>query len=442
MNQRTTGLVVGLVIFVILTVGLLASTIYFNIEAGDAKASAKDAKDEAASAQKGANSARDAFQKLAGFVTGDPNLSPNGEEAVTQVKKALDAEGVANLKTELETLRSTRDQLTQDNANLKKAADSARAEAATSRDEAKKASEGAQAASKRVEGDIDTFRTSSKKYETEVKQTVADVKKYQDEMDQRHRNEVSELQGQIDNVSSSKAELSGRVADLQKAVDQYRVKPENAATLADGRVIDVAGQNGEVFISIGSKQRVQPGMTFDVYDSASAIQYSPTTGDLIPGKARIQILKVEENTSTARVIPENSRFAPRPRPIVKDDVIANVIFSPDYRYKFLVHGKFDVDNDGKATAAEAEYVRGRIKTWGGDVVEGDALRGDLDFIVMGTMPLEPVALSTDADEGEYTAHFEQKKAFDTYKTLFTEAQTARIPVLNWNRMQVLTNEGR
>ena len=42
MNQRTTGLVVGLVIFVILTVGLLASTIYFNIEAGDAKA--KEAK--------------------------------------------------------------------------------------------------------------------------------------------------------------------------------------------------------------------------------------------------------------------------------------------------------------------------------------------------------------------------------------------------------------
>jgi hypothetical protein len=183
-------------------------------------------------------------------------------------------------------------------------------------------------------------------------------------------------------------------------------------------------------------------MTFDVYDSASAIQYSPTTGDLIPGKARIQVLKVEENTSTARVIPENSRFAPRPRPIVKDDVIANVIFSPEYRYKFLVHGKFDVDNDGKATAAEAEYVRGRIKSWGGDVIDGDALRGDLDFIVMGTMPLEPIALSTDAGEGEYTAHFEQKKAFDTYKTLFNEAQTARIPVLNWNRLQVLTNEGR
>jgi hypothetical protein len=442
MNQRTTGLVVGLVIFVILTVGLLASTVVFITEAGDAKAKAKDATEAAMSAKKGESSAKGAFKALAGFVIGDPDLSANGEEAVTQVKKALNAEGVANLKIELETLRSNRDQLAQDNANLKKAAESARAEAATAREEQKKASEGAQAAGKLVENDIGKYRTSSKKYETDLQQTVADVKKYQDEMDQRHRNEVAELQGQIDTVSSSKAELSGRVDDLQKAVDQYRVKPENAATLADGRVIDVAGQNGEVFISIGSKQRVQPGMTFDVYDSVSAIQYSPTTGDLIPGKARIQVLKVEENTSTARVIPENSRFAPRPRPIVKDDVIANVIFSPEYRYKFLVHGKFDVDNDGKATAAEAEYVRGRIKAWGGDVVEGDALRGDLDFVVMGVMPIEPMALSTDAGEGEYTAHFDQKKAYDTYKTLFDEAQTARIPVLNWNRMQVLTNEGR
>jgi hypothetical protein len=276
-----------------------------------------------------------------------------------------------------------------------------------------------------------------------VKDTVAAVTKAQDEMDQRHRNEVADLQGQIDNVSSSRAELSGRVAEMQKVVDQYRIKPENAASLADGRVIDVAGQNGEVFISIGSKQRVQPGMTFDVYDSASSIQYNPTTGELIPGKARIQVLKVEENTSTARVIPEAQRFGARaPRPIVKDDVIANVIFSPEYRYKFLVHGKFDVDNDGVPTASEAEYVRGRIKSWGGEVVDGDKLRGDLDFVVMGVKPLKPIDLASDADEGEYTAHFEQQKAFETYETLFNEAQTARIPVLNWNRMQVLTNEGR
>lgn len=440
MNQRTTGLVVGLVIFVILTVGLLASTIYFNIEMNDAKVKAKEFGDTAKAAQAKEGKIKTAYSSLTSFVTGDPSQS--ADSPVEDIKKALGAEGVTSLKIELETLRSRTEQLSQDNANLKKQMAASQSDATASRDEAKKATEGAQAASKRVEGDIATYRTSSQKFGDEVKDTVATVKKYQDDMDQRHRNEMADLQGQIDNVSSSRAELSGKVEVLQKTVDQYRVKPENAASLADGRVIDVTGQNGEIFISIGSKQRVQPGMTFDVYDSASAIQYNPSTGDLIPGKARVQVLKVEENTSTARVIPENTRYAPRPRPIVKDDVIANVIFSPDYRYKFLVHGKFDIDNDGNATAAEAEFVRGRIKSWGGDVVEGDTLRGDLDFIVMGVQPLKPLDLSSDADEGQYTSHFDQKKAFETYQTLFNEAQTARVPVLNWNRMQVLTNEGR
>lgn len=440
MNQRTTGLVVGLVIFVILTVGLLASTIYFNIEMNDAKVKAKESSDTARAAQAKEGKIKTAYGSLTSFVTGDPSQS--ADSPVEDIKKSLGAENVTSLKIELETLRSRTEQLSQDNANLKKQMAASQSDATASRDEAKKATEGAQAASKRVEGDIATYRTSSQKFGDEVKDTVATVKKYQDDMDQRHRNEMADLQGQIDNVSSSRAELSGKVEVLQKTVDQYRVKPENAASLADGRVIDVIGQNSEIFISIGSKQRVQPGMTFDVYDSANAIQYNPTTGDLIPGKARVQVLKVEENTSTARVIPENTRYAPRPRPIVKDDVIANVIFSPDYRYKFLVHGKFDIDNDGTATAAESEFVRGRIKSWGGDVVEGDTLRGDLDFIVMGVQPLRPLDLPSDADEGQYTSHFEQKKAYETYQTLFTEAQTARVPVLNWNRMQVLTNEGR
>jgi hypothetical protein len=441
MNQRTTGIVVSLVVFVILTVGLLASTIYFYIE-GDKSAQLKQ---NATAAERSATEreakTRTAYTALSTFVMGGSGSSP--ESGIEDVKKALNAENVGNLKVEFESMRSRVDQLTQDNDNLKKQVASAQSDAKTAREEARKAAEGAEAAKKRVEGQVDGYRAETAKYGDQVKETVAAVTKAQDEMDQRHRNAIADMQTQIDTVSTSRAELSGRVADLQKAVEQYRVKPENAASLADGRVIDVSGTNGEVFISIGSKQRVQPGMTFDVYDSASAIQYNPTTGDLIPGKARIQVLKVDENTSTARVIPEEQRFGARPpRPIVKDDVIANVIFSPDYRYKFMVHGKFDVDNDGKATAAEAEFVRGRIKSWGGDVVDGDTIRADLDFVVMGVKPTKPVDLATDADEGAYTAHFEQQKAFETYEALFNEAQTARIPVLNWNRMQVLTNEGR
>jgi hypothetical protein len=278
---------------------------------------------------------------------------------------------------------------------------------------------------------------------SEVKDTVSSITKTQLDMDQRHRVELAELQGQINQMSEQRTDLSARVAKLQDTVDQYRIKPANAASLVDGRIIDVADQDGQVFVSIGSRQRVQPGMVFDVYDGPASIQYNPSTSELIPGKARIQILKVEADTSTARVIPEEAKFGKRAqRPVVKDDVIANAIFSPDHRYKFLVHGLFDIDNDGRATAAESEYVRSRIQSWGGDVVEGNALQGDLDFVVMGVKPMKPLDLPTNADAGQFSAHLEQQRAFESYETLFRDAQTARIPVLNWNRMQVLTNEGR
>ena len=139
MNQRTTGLVVGLVIFVILTVGLLASTIYFNIEMNDAKQTAKNAQSSASDAQGKERKLSDAFGKLAAFVTGDPNASP--ETDLDQTKKALGAEGESNLRTMVETIRAKNDQLAQDNANLKKQLASAQADAATARDEAKKSAE-------------------------------------------------------------------------------------------------------------------------------------------------------------------------------------------------------------------------------------------------------------------------------------------------------------
>ena len=34
------------------------------------------------------------------------------------------------------------------------------------------------------------------------------------------------------------------------------------------------------------------------------------------------------------------------QPLVRGDVVANAVYDPNYRFKFLVHGKFDIDADG------------------------------------------------------------------------------------------------
>jgi hypothetical protein len=385
----------------------------------------------------------EAYGQLMGFVLGDPNARPDG---VDRIKEALGSTTAANVKAELADLRSKVDQMTADKAGMEKLVADAQADAKQAREQAKQASTSAQAASKGVSDTLGEYKSKTDEYGTKVETTVTEVRQAQADADARVRTAEEKHQREIDEASSRNAELSTRLAELEKTADQYRMKPVNAASLADGRVIDVGGPEGEIYLSIGSKQRVQPGMTFEVYDSVNAIKFDSATNELAPGKARVVILKTSENTSTAKIVPDaaGDRAAAKrlQKPIVRDDVIANAMYSPDYRYKFMVHGKFDFDGDGVATAAEADYIRGRIKAWGGEVVEGDKLRGDVDFIVMGKQPPQPPEPPADADTDTYTAYRESRKAYDLYRSLFDEAKTARVPVLNWNRMQVLTNEGR
>ena len=445
MNQRTTGLVVGLVSFVILTVALTATTIYFFVGMQKEAEKAKNASDAQRLAQEKDRKTEEAYGQLMGFVLGDPNARPDG---IDRIKEALGSTAAANVKAELADLRSKVDQLSADKAGMEKLVADAQADAKQAREQAKQASTSAQTASKGVGDTLNEYKSKTDEYGTKVETTVTEVRQAQADADARVRTAEEKHQREIDEASSRNAELSTRIAELEKNADQYRMKPANAAALADGRVIDVGGAEGEIYLSIGSKQRVQPGMTFEVYDSPNAIKFDPATNDLAPGKARVVILKTSENTSTAKVVPDSasgSRSASGKRiqkPIVRDDVIANAMYSPDYRYKFMVHGKFDFDGDGVATAAEADYIRGRIKAWGGEVVEGEKLRGDVDFIVMGKQPPQPPEPPADADTDTYTAYRESRKAYDAYRALFDEAKTARVPVLNWNRMQVLTNEGR
>lgn len=442
MQQRTTGLVVGLVSFVILTVALLASTIYFFVEAqraGEKSANSVVEKDAEVSKR---HRVEDAYGSLIGFVTGDPKQSADTD--LKSVKEKIGVpENSPNLMVVLASFKSDTDKLTADNDSLKKQLASAQTDAASARKEAATAKAAAQAAADNVAATIGGYRASTEKFGTEVKQTVADITKAKDEIETRRRNEVAGLQDQIDKLSSTTADQSVRLNEMQTVMDSVRAKPQNAAELVDGRVIDVGGADGEVFISVGAKNRIQPGMLFDVYDDATSIQYDPESKNLIPGKARLQVLKVAETTSTARVIPEpsNGRMGSR-RPVVKDDVIANPIYNPNQRYKFLVHGKFDIDNDGRATVAEADNVRAVIGRWGGEVIEGDALRGDLDMVVLGVQPISPPQLAANANDAAYTQFYESKKAYDAYQQLYQKALDSRLPVLNWNRLQVLTNEGR
>jgi hypothetical protein len=124
--------------------------------------------------------------------------------------------------------------------------------------------------------------------------------------------------------------------------------------------------------------------------------------------------------------------------VLRGDLLANAVYSPSHRYRFLVHGKFNIDGDKLASADETQLIVQRIKDWGGTVSGEDRVTGDLDFIVIGEPPQEPNPLSPAAEAAEVAAYQSAKSAKDQYEKILGDATRARIPVLNWNRFQSLT----
>jgi len=274
-------------------------------------------------------------------------------------------------------------------------------------------------------------------YETAAQELIQDVGdaresmvRTMEELKVAQGNHIADLESDIDGLRTTNAVMQVRTDLMAKKLEAIELKPQNAAELVDGRIIAIEGSADQVYIDIGKRDRVVAGMTFEVFDDANAIGASDRTGR---GKASIQVLRVADATSTCKVIRQSTG-----RPVVKDDVIANAVFNPDYKFKFLVHGKFDVDGDGKPSDSEAAYLKSRVIEWGGEIVEGQQLVGDLDFVVLGVQPPEAVGLPLDATEAQLAASIEARRARETYDTLLKNAIDARIPVLNWNRFQVLT----
>ena len=212
------------------------------------------------------------------------------------------------------------------------------------------------------------------------------------------------------------------------------MKPEDPSSLVDGHVIEIGGPDATVYLDIGRKHRVVPGMTFEVFTTADQVQNNKE--GKLRGKASVQVLRVTDDTSTARVTRSSAN-----QPINRNDVLINAVYSPTYTYRMMVYGKFDVNNDGKASTGEASVIRNRIQEWGGKVIDSEKVTGDLDFVVIGNPPPEPLPLSSSAGDIEVQAYTQAKNDYDTYNRIMKEATEAKIPVLNWNRFQVLTGQG-
>jgi len=369
------------------------------------------------------NSLRQTAEKVTG------SRRDNADALLAAITRAQGDTGLPLLRL-LETRQNDIGSLQQRLAGAEQARDAARADliASTERIAALEAQH--KSAVDRLNSEIEIYRTNA-----------SGVVSGLDEARQNMQGEIARVRTDSDGtISSLENEIARLENELLVANDQlkrFRVD-QNQETLrgtfegalVDGRVIGVNIQDRNVFLDLGRDDRVVLGMTFEVYADGTAIRPN-ASGEYPQGKATVEIISVDQTSSTARIIRESVGT-----PIIRGDAIANAVYDRNKVYSFAVFGNFDTDGDGIATREEAQNIRALITEWNGVVT--DDITGDTDFLVLGTKPPLPPQPKPNDPVELIQRYLLLRQTAQKYDQLFEAAQATGIPVLNQNRLYTLT----
>lgn len=452
-TSASTGVIVSLIVFVVLTVLLLVGSILLYSELGAAKESATEAQEALSEYVTKPERAADwllSIEKRSGrdSVIGHMwneseavrqyGFGLNGGATLEDVKAFGTSVGVpeggslalhvVDLTRRLQDATTAAQVAKQEVQAAKAVADDLRAQLAMASGERESllAMETAR---------LQPYVEADAKYAADINDAVTGFTQAQQTSRTRNQTDMARLKNETDQLRESNVRLKGRLAEYERRMNRDRLRASDPAMLVDGNVIDVVGSGDHVYIDLGRNDQITLGMQFEVYDNGTQIQADPETGMLPRGKASLQVVKVGDDSSSAKVTRSVDG-----RPIIRGNVIANGVYDPNYQFKFLVHGQFDANQDGRPSPQEAEYIRERIGRWGGEVVRGNRIPGDLDFLVLGVQPSEPLPLRENASTHEYGDYQRQREIVDRYTQLFSEAREAGIPILNQNRLYILTGQ--
>lgn len=444
-----TGVIVSLIVFIVLTIAMLVMTIVFYSRQTEAQAAMQTAENELSQYVKAAEKTSDRFAQyeqaagsrqsvagylstryddLASFVTG-------GESSeLDAIKSEMASLGVDETTGVRGTLRGMQRQLRDLESQIERldrtVAERER-ELAAREQEMRDLRAAHTEEREQLREEVQDYREANETYATDLQATRELMEERVEGQRRDFERRIDDLNDELDIARTDLRRSRDRLEQYETLLEGQRIQASNPALLADGQVLDSEPASGTVFINRGTRERMVMGMSFEVFDSVDAIRINPDR-TISRGKASIKVTEVNTSTSVAAV----TRSTPG-RPIVRGDVIVNAAYDPNRTFKFLVHGAFDVDRDGRATQEEAQFLKSQIIDWGGAVVEADTVPGDLDFLVLGVQPDEPAPLPTTASPNQIEIWAARMQARDTYDQLMSQASDAKIPVLNQNRFFIL-----
>ncbi|HCD30914.1 MAG TPA: hypothetical protein DER01_00800, partial [Phycisphaerales bacterium] len=281
----------------------------------------------------------------------------------------------------------------------------------------------------KLENDYDNFQKKADREQKSIASQLSKVRDQFKDQNAKYASTENQLKSEIDvykqRIARLESQHSGRVSQ------EANIDP---STLVDGKIASVLTEQNAVYIDLGQQSHVIPGMTFEIYDPKVGV-VKDSEGNY-SGKATIEIINVFETTSVARVvrIPRNAEIFP-------GDLIANLIYDPELKFKFFVYGEFDLDKIGQLSVTDRRRVENMIIKWGGLLVSDASQQGDnpklnydVDFLVLGQEPEFPTPPSEDeVDPTAIERHAKAMKRYEAYFGLVKQGKELSIPILNQNR---------
>jgi len=230
--------------------------------------------------------------------------------------------------------------------------------------------------------------------------------------------DLLKTQAELKMTSERMEQYQDRLAKLVPPPDE-----EVEAFQPDGKIMLVDQQSQIVHINLGTADHVHRGLTFSVYEKNMPI---PRSGK---GKAQIKVFDVQPQVSVARIMQSDPK-----NPIIRNDIVANLVWDSDEKNAFVVTGDFDLDGDGIVDYKGDEKIKGLIERWGGKVEQSTSV--DTDFVVLGTKPEllpRPTYEKLEIDPMAMEKYEQSLEKADHYQQILKQIETFSIPAFNTER---------
>lgn len=425
-----TGIKVALIVFVCLTVASLAFAVILFTHQADLESNAASNRDTAQKANQEKSRMEQGVSEIARIVTGESTSEPTKiqEDIKTHVNPVLADPGVQQARiapdSAIITVLDGLFRLYQKNAQ----------ELAAAKAENERLNRELEQVNKTAEQRAADFAAKTTDFENRLKQaeqqTAANQQAWSQQVEglkgfssktlgdaskelSTARSSIQKLEKQLEEKDQRLKDIAGKLAKFQPGMDT--VTPQQ---IADGTIVRSIPVEDIVYISLGKRDRITPGMPFSVYARTPR-------GDNGQEKATIEVVNVFDTTSEARV--KSSRPG---QPIIAGDLIANLVYDKNREYRFVVAGDFDLNFDGQTDqpgGVAGQDVARMIERWGGQI--SPILDSSVDFVVLGAPPPQPSAPAADATDEAKQRAAEQAGRRQVFDSLRAEAKALSIPVL-------------